>query len=53
MARGAIVSMIVVILVLPSMYMCLDGLICRTTLGMPHAAFTSRVHTGLRERFGH
>ncbi|MBR6381954.1 MAG: MMPL family transporter [Lachnospiraceae bacterium] len=53
MARGAIVSMIVVILVLPSMYMCLDGLICRTTLGMPHAAFTRRAHTGLRERFGH
>ena len=53
MARGAIVSMIVVILVLPSMYMCLDGLICRSTLGMPHAAFTRRAHTGLRERFGH
>ncbi len=53
MARGAIVSMIVVILVLPSMYMCLDGLICRTTLGMPHAEFTRRAHTGLRERFGH
>ncbi|MCR4896883.1 MAG: MMPL family transporter, partial [Lachnospiraceae bacterium] len=53
MARGAIVSMIVVILVLPSMYMCLDGLICRTTLGMPHAGSARKAHAGLRERFGH
>jgi hypothetical protein len=34
MARGAIISMIVVILVLPSMYMIFDGLIIRTTWGM-------------------
>ena len=53
MARGAIVSMIVVILVLPSMYMCLDSLICRTTLGMPKTHFSGRVSARLRERFGH
>ncbi|WP_026660920.1 efflux RND transporter permease subunit [Butyrivibrio sp. AC2005] len=34
MARGALVSMAVVILVLPSMYMIFDGLIIRTTWGM-------------------
>ncbi|MBE5843359.1 MAG: hypothetical protein E7302_04145 [Butyrivibrio sp.] len=34
MARGAIISMAVVLLVLPSMYMIFDGLIIRTTWGM-------------------
>lgn len=34
MARGAIVSMIVVIFILPSMLMLFDKLICRTTKGM-------------------
>ncbi|WP_029322659.1 efflux RND transporter permease subunit [Butyrivibrio sp. AE3004] len=34
MARGALISMAVVILVLPSMYMIFDGLIVRTTWGM-------------------
>ena len=34
MARGALVSMVVVLLVLPSMYMIFDGLIIRTTWGM-------------------
>lgn len=34
MARGAIISMIIVIFVLPSMYMLLDKLICKTTLGL-------------------
>ena len=34
MARGAIVSMVVVILVLPSTLMLFDHLICRTTKGM-------------------
>ncbi|MCR5102484.1 MAG: MMPL family transporter [Butyrivibrio sp.] len=34
MARGALISMVVVIFVLPSMYMLLDGLIIRTTMGM-------------------
>lgn len=34
MARGALISMVVVILVLPSMYMLFDGIIIRTTYGM-------------------
>lgn len=34
MARGAIISMLSVILVLPSLLMALDGLICRTTKGL-------------------
>lgn len=34
MARGAIISMFVVILVLPSMLNLFDPLICRTTMGM-------------------
>ena len=34
MARGAIVSMICVILTLPAMLMLFDKIICKTTLGM-------------------
>ena len=34
MARGAIISMLVVIFILPSMYIIFDGVIIRTTLGM-------------------
>ncbi len=34
MARGAIISMFTVVLVLPAMYMIFDGLIVRTTFGM-------------------
>ena len=34
MARGALISMAVVILVLPSMYMIFDGIIVRSTWGM-------------------
>lgn len=34
MSRGAIVSMICVIMVLPSLLMLFDGLICKTTIGM-------------------
>ncbi len=34
MARGAIISMLLVILVLPAMFMLCDKLICKTTLGM-------------------
>ncbi len=33
MARGALISMLVVLLVLPSMYMLFDGLICKTSKG--------------------
>ena len=34
MARGAIISMLVVLFILPSMLMLLDKPICRTTRGM-------------------
>ena len=34
MSRGAIVSMICVIMVLPSFLMIFDKLICKTTIGM-------------------
>lgn len=34
MARGALISMVVVIFLLPSMYMLFDKLICKTTLGL-------------------
>ena len=33
-ARGAVVSMLLVIFVLPAMFMLLDKLICKTTIGM-------------------
>lgn len=33
MARGAIISMTVVLLVLPSMFLIFDGLICHTSMG--------------------
>ena len=36
MARGAIISMLLVILILPAMFMLFDGIICRTTIGMNH-----------------
>lgn len=38
MSRGAIISMFTVILVLPSMLMIFDKLICKTTVGMKNAA---------------
>lgn len=34
MARGAIISMLLVIFILPAMFMLFDKLICKTTLGM-------------------
>jgi hypothetical protein len=34
MARGAIISMFTVLLVLPAMYMIFDGIIMKTTFGM-------------------
>ena len=36
MARGAMISMVVVLLVLPAMYMLFDPLICLTTIGFRH-----------------
>ena len=35
-ARGAVVSMLLVIFILPAMFMLLDKLICKTTVGMTH-----------------
>ena len=34
MARGAVISMLLVIFVLPAMFMLFDKIICKTTLGM-------------------
>lgn len=34
MARGAVISMLMVIFVLPAMFMLFDGFICKTTAGM-------------------
>ena len=42
MARGALISMCVVILVLPAMYMICDPLICRTTFGFANARQADR-----------
>ena len=36
MARGAIISVVLVLLVLPALLILCDGIICRTTKGMPH-----------------
>ncbi len=36
MARGAIVSMLLVLLVLPALLILCDGVVCRTTKGMTH-----------------
>ena len=36
MARGAVVSMLCVIFILPALLMLCDKLVCRTTLGMAH-----------------
>jgi hypothetical protein len=36
MARGAIISMVVVILVLPSMFMIFDKIICATSVGFKY-----------------
>ncbi len=42
MARGALISMCVVLLVLPAMYMIFDPLICRSTLGFANAREADR-----------
>ena len=36
MARGAIISVVFVLLVLPSLLILCDGIICKTTKGMRH-----------------
>lgn len=45
MARGALVSMAVVITMLPSMLLVFDGLVCRTTLGMRQVIKKSKKQT--------
>lgn len=37
MARGALISMVVVLCVLPSMFMLLDGVICKTSKNFKEA----------------
>ena len=36
MARGAIISMLLVCFILPAMFMLFDRIICKTTVGMTH-----------------
>lgn len=43
MARGAVISMLLVIFVLPAMFMLLDKAICKTTLDMRHIQFDKKV----------
>ena len=47
MARGAIISMFTVLLVLPAMYMLFDGLIIRTTFGMKDVENKSEHHSNI------
>ena len=42
MARGALISMICVILVLPALLLVFDRLICATTIGMRHLNHKNR-----------
>ena len=46
MARGAIISMFTVLLVLPAMYMIFDKLIVKTTFGMHVTDDTPHHHGG-------
>lgn len=36
LSRGALLSMVIVICALPTMFMLFDKLICKTTMGMTH-----------------
>lgn len=48
LARGAIISMIVVVTMLPAMFLIFDKVICKTTLGMGH------LHSGKEKKMeGH
>lgn len=42
MARGAVISMLLVIFVLPAMFMLFDKIICKTTVGMSKACLGKR-----------
>ncbi|MBR6898633.1 MAG: MMPL family transporter [Lachnospiraceae bacterium] len=49
MGRGAIISMVLVLLCLPSLYMVFDGLIIRTTKGMEDCVSEARSHLRTRK----
>ena len=49
MGRGAIISMVLVLLCLPSLYMLFDGLIIRTTKGMEGCVSEARSHLRTRK----
>lgn len=46
MARGAVISMLLVIFVLPAMFMLMDKIICKTTLDMRQIKFEKEVKEG-------
>jgi hypothetical protein len=48
MARGAIISMFVVILVLPAMYMIFDPIVVRTSFGFKSARESDRKRKKLK-----
>ena len=49
MARGAIISMLLVIFVLPALFMLLDKLICKTTLGMTKISSKKNMEVNINE----
>ncbi|MBO4415115.1 MAG: MMPL family transporter [Lachnospiraceae bacterium] len=55
MARGAVISVVMVVFALPAMLMLFDKVICRTTIDMLNVGKTnkeSKETSGLRHRFG-
>jgi predicted RND superfamily exporter protein len=49
LSRGALISMVVVITVLPSMFMLFDGIICKTSAGFrPKEEINTNQHHNLR-----
>ena len=49
LARGAIISMVLVILVLPALLMLCDRIICKTTFGMMHIGTNDKTEAILNE----
>ncbi|MCR5768902.1 MAG: MMPL family transporter [Lachnospiraceae bacterium] len=55
MARGAVISVLMVVLTLPAMLMLFDKVICKTTVGMFHIGKGEKkdnTEIGLKHRFG-